>query len=145
MKTKLGTQVGLDPGHTVLDRDPGLPPPKGHSPTIFSRHLLWHMAGWIKMPLCVRWEPSSPSPKRGRGPIFSTHVYCGQTAGWTKMARILKRGTNSANLLKIARDTPPWGVCIPNFDTISVKKIQFWGAKFHPHWCNVSPLRGERP
>jgi len=37
---------------------------------------------------CVRWGPSSSSPKRGRSPPpqFSAHVYCGQTAGWIKMA-----------------------------------------------------------
>jgi len=29
---KLGMQVGLGPGHIVLDRDPAPPPPKGHSP-----------------------------------------------------------------------------------------------------------------
>jgi len=28
----LGMEVGLGPGHTVLDGDPPLPPPKGHSP-----------------------------------------------------------------------------------------------------------------
>ena len=29
----------------------------------------------------------APSPKRGRSPSpFSAHVYCGQTAGWIKMA-----------------------------------------------------------
>jgi len=32
IKMKLGTQVGLSPGHIVLDRDPPPPPPKGHSP-----------------------------------------------------------------------------------------------------------------
>jgi len=26
-----------------------------------------------------------PSSERGRNPQFSPHVYCGQTAGWTKM------------------------------------------------------------
>jgi len=35
IKMKLGTQVGLGPGHIVLDRDPAPPPPKGHSPPIF--------------------------------------------------------------------------------------------------------------
>jgi len=34
---------------------------------------------------CDRWGPS-PSPKRGRSPQFSDHVYCGQTAAWIKMA-----------------------------------------------------------
>jgi len=35
---------------------------------------------------CARWGPSSPSPKSGQSPLqFSAHVYCGQTAAWTKM------------------------------------------------------------
>jgi len=29
--------------------------------------------------------PRSPSPKRGRSPQFSAHVYRDQTAGWIKM------------------------------------------------------------
>jgi len=38
IKMKRGTQVGLGPGHIVLDGDPALPPPKGHSPQ-FSAHI----------------------------------------------------------------------------------------------------------
>ena len=30
-------------------------------------------------------DGDSTPPKRGYTPIFSAHVYCGQTAGWTKM------------------------------------------------------------
>jgi len=30
-------------------------------------------------------ETQCPSPKRGRYPKFSAHVYCGQTAGWIRM------------------------------------------------------------
>jgi len=33
IKMPLGREVGLGPGHIVLDGDPALPPPKGHSPT----------------------------------------------------------------------------------------------------------------
>ena len=63
-----------------------------------------------------------------------------------------------------ARDTPLRGIYIPHFDQISVQNFSFgvlysyrctdggeiWHgpllhAKFHPHWCNVSPLRGEKP
>ena len=40
IKTKLGMQVGLDPGHIVLDGDPAPAPPKGHSPPIFGPYLL---------------------------------------------------------------------------------------------------------
>jgi len=31
IKMKLGMRVGLGSGHTVLDGDPGPPPPKGHN------------------------------------------------------------------------------------------------------------------
>jgi len=42
IKMKLGMQVGLGTGHIVLDRDPGPPPPKGHSPPpIFCPYVLW--------------------------------------------------------------------------------------------------------
>jgi len=51
-----------------------------------------------------------------------------------------------------------WGVYIPHFDQISVKVSVFFSctdgvkfgveegtfAKFHPHRCNVSLLRGEK-
>jgi len=46
MKTPIGTEVDLGPGHIVLDRDPASPPRKGHSsraepPSLFSPCLLW--------------------------------------------------------------------------------------------------------
>ena len=51
IKMKLGMQVGLSPGHIVLDGDPASPPLKGHSPQ-FSAHICCgQMARWIKMPL----------------------------------------------------------------------------------------------
>jgi len=31
-------------------------------------------------------DPASPPQKGGGAPQFSAHVYCGQTAGWIKMA-----------------------------------------------------------
>jgi len=37
----LGMEVGLDPGHIVLDGDTAHPPPKGAQPLIFSPCLLW--------------------------------------------------------------------------------------------------------
>ena len=40
IKTKLGTEVGLDPGHIVLDGDPA-PPKGGTAPPIFGSCLLW--------------------------------------------------------------------------------------------------------
>jgi len=42
IKMKLGMQVGLGPGHIVLDGYPAPPPPKGHSsPPFFGPYLLW--------------------------------------------------------------------------------------------------------
>jgi len=41
IKMKLGLQVGIGPGHIVLDGDPVPPLPKGHSPhPIFGPYLL---------------------------------------------------------------------------------------------------------
>ena len=96
IKMKLGTEVGLIPGHIVLDGELA-PPKKGHSPLpIFGPCLLWPN-GWIDQDAtsyegrrqprrhCVRWGTSSPSPERGQSPQFSAHVYCAQTVGWIKM------------------------------------------------------------
>jgi len=94
---KLGTQVGLGPGHIVLDGDPDPTPRKGHSPQ-FSAHVCrGQMAGWIKMPLGVEvglvpgdfvldGDPAPPPHKGGRAPQFSAHVYCGETAVCIRIA-----------------------------------------------------------
>jgi len=92
----LGMKVGLSTGDFVLHGDPVLLPPKGRSPPIFGPRLLWpngcmdQDAAWYggrSRPTrhCVRWGPSSPSPKGAQLTQFSAIVHCGQTAGWTKM------------------------------------------------------------
>ena len=53
IKMKLGMQVGLSPGHTVLDGDPGPPPPKGTALQFLARMYCAQTAGWIKMPVGV--------------------------------------------------------------------------------------------
>jgi len=80
---KLGTEVGLGPGHIVLDGDRAPPPQRGTAP-IFGPCLLW-----IKMPSLGRkvgLGPShivldrDPAPSSEQAqPQFSVHVYCGQT------------------------------------------------------------------
>ena len=73
IKMKLAMQVGLGPGHIVLDGDPAPP----QSPTIFGPCLLWPNA-WmdpygigrdvdIGPEDCVRWGPHSP--QRGTAPM----------------------------------------------------------------------------
>jgi len=79
---KLVMQVGLGPGHIVLDGDPALPPPNGYIPQ-FSAHICCgQMAGGIKMPLGMEvslgpgdfvldGDPAAPPPpKGGRAPNF---------------------------------------------------------------------------
>jgi len=76
---KLGMQVGLCPGHIVLDGDPAPPHPKGHSPQFLAHICCGQMAGWIKMPLGMEvglnpgdfvlgGDPAPPSPKGGGAP-----------------------------------------------------------------------------
>ena len=114
IKVALGTEVGLSPGDFVLDGDPaplqkgGGPSPlptKGAEPPLqFSANFYCaQTAGCITMPLGVEVGLSpgdfvfdgDPAPSRKRGifkkgtqppPQFSAHVYCGQRAGWIKMA-----------------------------------------------------------
>ena len=92
---KLGTVVGVIPGHIVLDGDPP-PRPKGAQPPIFGPYLLcpngsmdqdatWYGGRPRPRRHCVRWGPA-PLPKRGgtAAPTFPP-MYCGQTTGWIKM------------------------------------------------------------
>ena len=93
---KLGMQVGLGPGHIVIDGDPAPPQKTGHNPQ-FSAHVhCGQTAGLIKMPLgtevgldpgdiVLDGDPALPPLKEEHSPKFSAHVYYGQTARWMKM------------------------------------------------------------
>jgi len=132
---KLGMQVGLSPGNTVLDRNPPPPPPQGHSPQFLAHICCGQMAGWIKMPLGMEvglspgdfvldGDPASPSPKRGQShPQFSAHVYCGQTAGWIKMALGMEVGLGQGHIVLYGDPAPPppnRGQSLPNSRPISI-------------------------
>ena len=72
IKMKLGMQVGLGPGHTVLDVDPAPPPPKrGHSPQLSAHVYCGQMAAWIKMSLGMELglDPSEFVLDRDPGPV----------------------------------------------------------------------------
>jgi len=98
IKMPLGTEVGLGPGHIVLDGELGTQLAlslKGHSPQ-FSAHVsCGQTAGWIKMLLGgkVALDPGNtvldgnpaPLPHRGTPAQLSAYVCCGQTAGWIKL------------------------------------------------------------
>ena len=47
----LGREVGLGPGHIVLDGDSAPLPQTGHSLPILAHVCCGQTAGWIKMPL----------------------------------------------------------------------------------------------
>jgi len=81
-KMPLGMEVGLGPGHIVLDGDPA-PPKRGTatSPPTFGHCLLWSN-GWMNRDAtwkggrprprrhCVRWGPSSPIKGAQQPPNF---------------------------------------------------------------------------
>ena len=58
IKMKLGMEVGLVPGHIVLDGDPAALSKKGDG---------------------------TPTNHNYKSPQFSAHLYCDQTARWIKM------------------------------------------------------------
>jgi len=82
---KLGMQVGLGPGHIVLDGGPSSPSPKGAQLPQFSAHICCgQMAAWIKMSLGMEvdlgpgdfvldGDPANP-PWKGAHPHFSAQV-----------------------------------------------------------------------
>ena len=83
IKIALGMEMGLGPGHIVLDGDPVSPPKKGTQLPPISAHVYCRqMAGWIKMPLGTEvglgpgdavLDGDPAPPKRGTAlpPIFS--------------------------------------------------------------------------
>ena len=88
IKMKLGMEVGLVPGHIVLDGewDPAPPPPKWGTTPNFRPKYCGQMAGWIKIPLGTKESVGSgdivlygdPAPPKGVQPPsqFLAHVYC---------------------------------------------------------------------
>ena len=68
-------------------------PQKGTAPNFWPMFVV-AKSGWIKMPhgMEVGLGPGDfmshgdpAPPKKGTVPLFSAHVYCGQTAAWIKM------------------------------------------------------------
>ena len=116
IQMKLGMQVGLGPGNTMLDGDPTPPPKQGHRPPIFGPCLLrpngwvdqdatWHGSRPRPRQHCVRWGTQLP-PKRGTASTFR-HVCCGQTPGWIKMALGTEVGLGRGNIVLDVDPAPP--------------------------------------
>ena len=147
IKTKLGMQAGLSPGHTVLDGDPPPPPQSLAQPPIFGPFLLWPN-GWMHQDatwygarpqpegLGVRWGPRC-LPKKGAEPPhkFSAHVYCGQTAGWIKMKLGTQVGLGAGHTVLDGDPAPlPKGAHPRNIWPISVAAKWLHGSRCHLIW-----------
>ena len=163
---QVGVQVGLGPGHNVLDGDTAQPPLKGHSPQ-FSAHICCgQMAGWIKMPLCtevgfgpgdfVLDEDPAPLPKKGAEPPppqFLAHVNCGQFA-FSALTLLAGRqeghpacknmwiGVGGHWLVRMEWRPAWWSVCLPLLIfPCTIKSRSSLLALAHPG-C---PGKGKRP
>ena len=143
---KHGTQVGLGPGHIVLDGDSAPPPTKGYSPQ-FSAHICCgQMAAWIKMSLgaelglgpgdfVLDGDPAR-RPQKG-APQFSAHVYCGQTAGWMKLVLGMEVGLSPGDFVLDGDPAPSperGRSLLPNFRPISVVAKRLDGSRWHLAW-----------
>jgi len=94
---KLGTQVGLGPGHIVLDGDPA---PQGAQPQ-FSAHVrCGQTTGWINMPLgmevglgagdIVLDGDPAPLPQKGKKKVYLYSAFIVATT-----LKALRRGSHS--------------------------------------------------
>jgi len=86
-------------------------PKRRRSPQIFGSCLLWPN-GWMDEDrtwyggrpqpgdFLLHRDPAVPLPKKGAEPSqFSAHVYCGQTAGWIKMALGMEVGLDPGHFV----------------------------------------------
>jgi len=114
IKMALGTEVGLGPGHIVLDGDPATLK-RGHSLRQFSAHAYCgQTAVCISIPLGTEVGlghrhtvlDGNPAPK-GAQPPFLAHVRCGQTAGCIKMPLGMEVGLGPGDFVHLDRDPAP--------------------------------------
>jgi len=155
IKMKLGEQVGLGPGHIVLDGDPAPPPPKGHSSPIFGPYLLrpngsmdqnitWYGARPRQRRLCVRWGPSTAPQKAPEPPLqFSAHFYCGQTAECIKMPLGMDVGLSPGDFVLDGDPVPlpKKGVEPPNFRPMFIVAKRLDGSRWHLARSRPKPRR----
>ena len=73
---------------------------------LYASGTTWYVGRPQQRRHCVRWGPSSPSPK-GDSPQFSAHVRCGQTAGWTRMPLSMEVGQGPGHIVLDGHSAPP--------------------------------------
>ena len=124
IKLKLGTQVGLGPGHSVLYGDPAPPPKRGTALPNFRPYLLWpngwmdqDAAAWYggrppprRLRVCLDGDPA-PSPKKGSGPpIFGPRLLWPNGWGWMKMTLGIEVGLGPAHTVVRGRASNIFGL-----------------------------------
>jgi len=67
----------------------------------------WYESGTQPKQHCVRWGHSSPGERGTAVPLFSAHVYCGQTAGWINMPLGTKVGLGPGHIVLDGDPAPP--------------------------------------
>jgi len=147
---KLGMQVGLDPGHIVLDRDPAPLPQRGTAPQ-FSAHICCsQMAAWIKMSLDMELvlgpgdfvldgDPA-PAPQKGRGgapKIFGPCLLWPN--GWMDEAGTWRGGRPQSRRLCVRCGSSPLpqkggGATLLNFRPISIVAKRLYASRCHLVW-----------
>jgi len=73
-------------------------------------------------------------PKRRRSPQFSAHVYCGQTAGWIKIALGMEVGLGPVHIVLDGDTAPPKRGRAPNFCPIFIVATQLDASRCHLVW-----------
>ena len=97
----------------------------------------WHACRPRLWPHCVRWGPSSPSPKGPQPfPQFSAHICCGQMAGWIKMPLGVEVGLGPGDFVLDWEPTsrPQKGGAAPYFWPMSIAAKRLDGSRWHLAW-----------
>jgi len=72
------------------------------------------------IPHCARWGSRSLSSEKEHSPQFSSHVYCGQTAGWIKMPLGMEVSLGPGLIVLDEDPAPPQKGAPPQFSSVSV-------------------------
>ena len=143
IKTALGTEVGLGPGHIVLDGDLAPLPKKWTElrPQFLAHFYCGQTVGCIKMSLGMEvglntgdfvldGDSAPPSPKGAQPPP----ICCGQLAGWIKMPLGMEVGLGPGDFVLDGDPAPlpkkrveP----LPNFQPISIVAKRLDGSRRH--------------
>ena len=110
-------EVGLGLGEFVFDGDPAPPPLKVTAPNFRLMSVVAQRLDGVRCHLTgvevglgpgdtVIWGPI-PMKKVGGTAPFSTHVYCGQTAGWIKMPLGMEVGLDLGDFVLVGDPAPP--------------------------------------